>query len=159
MISKKQASQVNLFLTVEYTVFPNTWTFLLVNSTLFQYKEHIGCAICKTWQYQSDLQQWDKHTHTRTHTQTWITYLKWGQKVFSQPLIVQVLLVRIMIEICNFHHRYNSTMREKMREKKSRKSHCWIFKEFICKCVIHSSLHGKVWRSFMAPHPGLIDWF
>ena len=36
-------------------------------------------------------------------------------------------------EACNFHHRYTSTMRDKMRMKKSRKSHCLIFKEFICK--------------------------
>jgi len=50
---------------------------------------------------------------------------KWGQKVFSQPLIVQVLLLRIM---SNFHRRYTSTMRDKMRRtKKSRKSHCRIF--------------------------------
>ncbi len=36
-------------------------------------------------------------------------------------------------EACNFHHRYTSTMRDKIRKKKSRKSHCRIFKEFICK--------------------------
>jgi len=42
----------------------------------------------------------------------------WGQKVFSQPLIVQVLLLKLMREVCNFHHRYTSTMRDKMKEKK-----------------------------------------
>jgi len=59
-------------------------------------------------------------------------YIQWGQKVFSQPLIVEVLLLRMMREVCNFHHRYTSTMRDKMR-KKSRKSQCMIFEEFICK--------------------------
>jgi len=58
--------------------------------------------------------------------------LQWGQKVFSQPLIVQVLLLRIMREVCNVHHRYTSTIRDNMR-KKSRQSTCRIFKEFICK--------------------------
>jgi len=43
------------------------------------------------------------------------TYLlQWGQKVFSQPLIVQVLLLRIMREVCNFHH-FNY---ERQNEKK-----------------------------------------
>jgi len=56
-----------------------------------------------------------------------------GQKIFSQPPIVQVLPLKKMREACNFHHRYTSTMRDKIRKKKSRKSHCRIFKEFICK--------------------------
>jgi len=43
---------------------------------------------------------------------------QWGQKVFSQSLIVQVLLLRIMRVVCNFHHRYTSTVRDKMRKKK-----------------------------------------
>ncbi len=59
--------------------------------------------------------------------------LQWGKKVFSQPPIVQVLPLKKMREACNFHHRYTSTMRDKIRKKKSRKSHCRIFKEFICK--------------------------
>jgi len=59
---------------------------------------------------------------------------QWGQKVFIQPLIVRVLLFRIMREVCHFYRRYTSTMRDKMiKKKKSRKSHCRIFKEFICK--------------------------
>ncbi len=64
----------------------------------------------------------------------WINTVKvqWGKKVFSQPPIVQVLPLKKMREACNFHHRYTSTMRDKIR-KKSRKSHCRIFKEFICK--------------------------
>ena len=60
-------------------------------------------------------------------------HLQWGKKVFSQPPIVQVFPLKKMREACNFHHRYTSTMRDKMRKKKSRKSHCLIFKEFICK--------------------------
>jgi len=44
-------------------------------------------------------------------------HIQWGQKVFSQPLIVQVLLLRMMREVCIFHHRYTLTMREKMRKK------------------------------------------
>ena len=42
--------------------------------------------------------------------------LQWGKKVFSQPPIVQVLLLKKMREACNFHHRYTSTMRDKMRK-------------------------------------------
>ncbi len=59
--------------------------------------------------------------------------IQWGKKVFSQPPIVQVLPIKKMREACNFHHRYTSTMRDKIRKKKSRKSHCRIFNEFICK--------------------------
>jgi len=43
--------------------------------------------------------------------------IQWGQKVFSQPLIVQVLLLRMMRDVCNFHFRYTSTMRDKMRKQ------------------------------------------
>ncbi len=60
-------------------------------------------------------------------------YIQWGKKVFSQPPIVQVLPLKKMREACNFHHRYTSTMRDKIRKTKSRKSHCRICKEFICK--------------------------
>ncbi len=60
-------------------------------------------------------------------------YIQWGKKVFSQPPIVQVLPLKKMREACNFHHRYTSTIRGKIRKKKYRKSHCRIFKEFICK--------------------------
>ncbi len=54
------------------------------------------------------------------------TEVQWGKKVFSQPPIVQVLLLKNR-EACNFHHRYTSTMRDKIRKEKSRKSHCRIF--------------------------------
>ncbi len=40
-----------------------------------------------------------------------------GKKVFSQPPIVQVLALKKMREACNFHHRYTSTMRDKIRTK------------------------------------------
>ncbi len=37
------------------------------------------------------------------------------KKVFSQPPIVQVLPLKKKREACNFHHRYTSTMRDKIR--------------------------------------------
>ncbi len=43
-------------------------------------------------------------------------YIQWGKKVFSQPPIVQVLPLKKMREVCNFHHRYTSTMRDKIRK-------------------------------------------
>ena len=43
--------------------------------------------------------------------------IQWGKKVFSQPPIVQVLPLKKMREACNFHHRYTSTMTDKMRKK------------------------------------------
>ncbi len=60
-------------------------------------------------------------------------HIQWGKKVFSQPPIVQVLPLKKMREACNFHHRYTLAMRDKIRKEKSRKSHCRIFKDFICK--------------------------
>ncbi len=50
------------------------------------------------------------HTHDNP-------YIQWGKKVFSQPPIVQVLPLKKMREACNFHHRYTSTMRDKIRNK------------------------------------------
>ncbi len=44
-------------------------------------------------------------------------YTQWGKKVFSQPSIVQVLPLKKMREACNCHHRYTSTMRDKIRKK------------------------------------------
>ncbi len=43
--------------------------------------------------------------------------IQWGKKVFSQPPIVQVLPLKKMREACNFHHRYTSTMRDKIRKE------------------------------------------
>jgi len=48
-----------------------------------------------------------------------LPHVQWGQKVFSQPLIVQVLLLRMTREVCNFHRRYTLTMRDKMEKKMS----------------------------------------
>ncbi len=45
------------------------------------------------------------------------SYIQWGKKVFSQPPIVQVLPLKKMREACNFHHRYSSTMRDKIRKQ------------------------------------------
>ncbi len=42
--------------------------------------------------------------------------IQWGKKVFSQPPIVQVLPLKKMREACNLHHRYTSTMRDKIRK-------------------------------------------
>jgi len=44
-------------------------------------------------------------------------HIQWGQQIISQPLIVEVCLLRIMRKVCHFNHRYTSTMRDKMREK------------------------------------------
>ncbi len=45
------------------------------------------------------------------------TNIQWGKKVFSQPPIVKVLPLKKMREACNFHHRYTSTMRDKIRKE------------------------------------------
>ncbi len=58
-------------------------------------------------------------------------YIQWGKKVFSQPPIVQVLPLRKMREACNFHHRFTSTMKDKIRKK----SHCRIFKNLFANYV------------------------
>ena len=68
--------------------------------------------------------------------QAWIvlgSHMQWGKKVFSQPTILQVLPLKRMREASNFHHRYTSTMTDKMRKTFPEKSHCRIFNEFICK--------------------------
>ncbi len=44
-------------------------------------------------------------------------HIQWGKKVFSQPPIVQVLPLKKMREACNLHHRYTSTMRDKIRKQ------------------------------------------
>ncbi len=88
------------------------------NSQLLQYMQH-NCKLCALWFWFSQNNQ--------------LSVIQWGKKVFSQPPIVQVLPLKKMREACNFHHRYTSTMRDKIRKKKSRQSHCRIFKEFICK--------------------------
>ncbi len=46
-----------------------------------------------------------------------VTLIQWGKKVFSQPPIVQVLPLKKMREAWHFHHRYTSTMRDKIRKK------------------------------------------
>lgn len=44
---------------------------------------------------------------------------------------VQVLPLKMMTDGCNFHHRHTSSVRDNVGEKKSRKSHFTIFREFI----------------------------
>ena len=56
---------------------------------------------------------------------------------------MQVLQLKKMREAYNFQHRYTSTMTDKIRKKwgkKSRKSHCRIFYEFICRCYLVASV-------------------
>ena len=52
--------------------------------------------------------------------------IQWSKKVFSQPPIVQVLPLKKMREACNFHHRYTSTMRDKMRKKNPENHIVWF---------------------------------
>ncbi len=56
-----------------------------------------------------------KHDLVKKHAK--YQNIQWGKKVFSQPPIVQVLPLKKMREACNFHHRYTSTMRDKIRKK------------------------------------------
>ncbi len=58
------------------------------------------------------------YIHIYIHTYIYIyIYIQWGKKVFSQPPIVQVLPLKKMREACNFHHRYTSTMKDRIRKK------------------------------------------
>ncbi len=66
--------------------------------------------------YYKDIPNYQLHIIHRMGTSTLCT-LQWGKKVFSQPPIVQVLPVKKMRGACNFHHRYTSTMRDKIRKK------------------------------------------
>ncbi len=66
--------------------------------------------------YYKDIPNYQLHIIHRMGTSTLCT-LQWGKKVFSQPPIVQVLPLKKMRGACNFHHRYTSTMRDKIRKK------------------------------------------
>ena len=68
-------------------------------------------------------------------------HIQWGKKVWSLPPIVQVGTLKKMREACNFHHSYALTMRDKMREKKS-KNNSLIFNELIGKFVSKISIVG-----------------
>ncbi len=57
------------------------------------------------------------HTQQIRITFIVVVDVQWGKKVFSQPPIVQVLPLKKMREACNFHHRYTSTMRDKIRKE------------------------------------------
>ncbi len=57
---------------------------------------------------------WDIYIYSGAKSGIYI-YIYSG--VFSQPPIVQVLPLKKMREACNFHHRYTSTMRDKLRKK------------------------------------------
>ena len=43
--------------------------------------------------------------------------VQWCTQVFSQSRTVQILPLRIMIEVCNFHHSYTLTVRQNVGEK------------------------------------------
>uniref|UniRef100_A0A672T6F9 SAM and SH3 domain containing 3 n=1 Tax=Sinocyclocheilus grahami TaxID=75366 RepID=A0A672T6F9_SINGR len=70
----------------------------------------------------------------------------WGKKVFSQPPIVQVLPLKKMREACNFHHRYTSTMRDKMR-KKNPENH-------ICTDILQNTQKGDIIQIIEKPPVG-----
>ena len=85
--------------------------------------------LSKTWTFLSEPKLLNDSVH-KLYIQTFIIYMysKYihyiyiythtvGQKVFSQPPIVQVLPLKKMRESCNFHHRYTSTMTDKMGKK------------------------------------------
>ncbi len=78
--------------------------------------QHIGIiseGLCDT-----EINNIKKTLQIYTHTHyIHCIYIQWGKKVFSQPPIVQVLPLKKMREACNFHHRYTSTMRDKIRRK------------------------------------------
>ncbi len=59
-----------------------------------------------------------------------LSFIQWGKKVFSQPPIVQVLPLKKMREACNFHHRYTSTMRDKIRKKNTQNHIVGFLKNF-----------------------------
>lgn len=44
----------------------------------------------------------------------WLLRLQWDKKVFCQPLIVQFLPLKMFTEVCNFHHRHTSAVRDRM---------------------------------------------
>ena len=60
--------------------------------------------------------------------------IQWAKNVFSQPPIVQVLPLKKVREACKLfssHVHFNYDIQNE--KEKSRKSHCRIFNEFICK--------------------------
>ena len=38
--------------------------------------------------------------------------IQWGEQVFDTLLILQVFLLTKHVEVCNFYHRYTSTVRD-----------------------------------------------
>ena len=39
-------------------------------------------------------------------------YIQWGEQVFDTLPILQVFLLTKHVEVCNFYHRYTSTVRD-----------------------------------------------
>lgn len=70
-----------------------------------------------------------KHNHSYLHALPYSRSpinLQWGKKVFSQQPTVQVLPLKKMREACNFHHRYTSTMKDKMRKTNPENHAVWF---------------------------------
>ncbi len=75
-------------------------------------KQHICVLTESTAPFSRSLNRADAYIYIYIYI-----YIQWGKKVFSQPPIVQVLPLKKMREACNFHHRFTSTMRDKIRKK------------------------------------------
>jgi len=46
-------------------------------------------------------------------------HIQWGQQIISQPLIVEVCLLRIMRKVCHFNHMYYERQNERKKYRKS----------------------------------------
>ena len=44
-------------------------------------------------------------------------YVQWGEQVFDTLPILQVFLLTKHVEVCNFYHRYTSTVRDAKIQK------------------------------------------
>ncbi len=57
-----------------------------------------------------------------------------AKKYLVRPPIVQVLPLKKMREACNFHHRYTSTMRDKIRTKNPENHIVGFLKNLFANC-------------------------
>jgi hypothetical protein len=48
----------------------------------------------------------------RVRLETGLNKLQWGEQVFDTLPILQVFLLTKHVEVCNFYHRYTSTVRD-----------------------------------------------
>ncbi len=91
---------------------------MLHKATQFHSEDPLALAILKN-DTGSTLSDFKEHVTypPQFYTFSFNMHIQWGKKVFSQPPIVQVLHLKKMREACNFHHRYTSTMRDKIRKE------------------------------------------